>query len=213
MIVATTSTDAHASRARVTEVGQDRRISGPRGGVRPVNYENKACNHTICSLPPGDSLQTLRAHSIGFVGFEAGNPYRIRFSQQPSKADICNRTSVLARLPYESGLPGGGMHTRRPLRQIRRHRQSETKIRPQASPSQVPWMSCGACSGLIKRSSSASTLSAVSTKSRGTSCRSLCTRGRQALAVLARGIRGKQGTPAIRCSERPPDARPSESRG
>src|SRR5215470_15683183 len=34
-----------------------------------------------CSLPPGDSLQTLQAHSVGCVGFEAGNPCRIRFSQ------------------------------------------------------------------------------------------------------------------------------------
>lgn len=47
------------------------------------------------------------------------------------------------------------------------------KVRPQESPSQVPWISFGACSGLIKKSRSASTLSEVSTKSRGTSCRSL----------------------------------------
>jgi hypothetical protein len=86
-------------------------------------------------------------------------------------------------------------------------------LSPQESPFQVSWVSVDACSDFIKKSGSASTPSEVSTKSRGTSYPSLCTRGRRPFAALSRGSRGKRGKPAIRYSERQPDARPSEFRG
>ena len=86
-------------------------------------------------------------------------------------------------------------------------------LSPQESPFQVPRVSLDACSDFIKKSRSASTPSAVSTKSRGMSCRSLCTRDRRTFAALSCGSHGKRGKPAIRYSERQPDARPSEFRG
>src|SRR5580765_6908117 len=97
-------------------------------------------------------------------------------------------------------------------RQASPHPSSTPPVLRRRRQPQVLWVSFGA-SGLIKKSRSASTPSEVSTKNRGTSCRSLYTRDRRALAALSHGIRGKRGTLAIRCSERQPDARPSESCG